>query len=86
MPKTMIGVLALAAVVCVLSVLDRTTRAQTASSAAAPRATLLAAPSEKLDDALLEWPPPGEQTSGRIDGKHLHHYVEEPPTLRTRLG
>src|SRR5207244_13274025 len=57
---------------------SRATQAQTPpSSAAAPQTTPLAIPSTKLEDALLEWPlPPGEQAYSRIDGKHLHQYVE----------
>jgi hypothetical protein len=85
MRKTMIGVLAVAAVAGVVGGVDRTTQAQTASSVAAPRRTLLAAPSEKLEDALLEWPlPPGEQSYGRIDGRHLHRYVEEQAAISRR--
>ena len=88
MRKTMIGVLALAAVAVagVMSVLGRAIQAQTAtSSAAAPRTTLLAAPSDKLEDALLEWPlPPGEQAYIKIDGKHLHPYVEEQAAISRR--
>src|SRR6266705_3454487 len=86
MRKTMIGVLALAAVAGVVGVPGRTTQAQTSpSSAAAPHTTLLAAPSDKLEDALLEWPlPPGEQAYGKIDGKHLHQYVEEQAAISRR--
>ena len=62
------------------------TQAQSAqSTAAAPRTTPLAAPSNKLEDALLEWPLPlGEQAYGRIDGKHLHRYVEEQAAISRR--
>jgi len=86
MRKTMIGVLALAAVAGVVGVPGRTTQAQTSpSSAAAPHTTLLAAPSDKLEDALLEWPlPPGEQAYGKIGGKHLHQYVEEQAAISRR--
>src|SRR5207244_7798208 len=65
---------------------SRATQAQTPpSSAAAPRATALAIPSTKLEDALLEWPlPPGEQAYSRIDGKHLHQYVEEQAAISRR--
>ena len=81
----MIGVLALATVAGGLGILDRTTQAQTAANVAAPRSTLLAAPSDKLEDALLEWPlPPGEQAYGRIDGRHLHQYVEEQVAISRR--
>jgi hypothetical protein len=76
MRKVMMSVLMLTAAAGVMSALGRSTRAQTTpSSAAAPRATLLGGPSNKLEDALLEWPlPPGEQAYGKIDGKHLHKY------------
>jgi peptidase M28-like protein len=86
MRKTTIGaVVLLAAVVGGMAVLSRTTRAQTESGVAAPRTTLLAAASGKLEDALLEWPlPPGEQAYGRIDGKHLHRYVEEQAAISRR--
>ena len=62
------------------------TQAQSAqSSAAAPRSTPLAGPSNKLEDALLEWPlAAGEQAYGRIDGKHLHRYVEEQAAISRR--
>src|SRR5439155_5252886 len=47
--------------------------------------TLLAAPSDKLEDALLEWPlPPGEQAYGKISGKHLHQHVEEQAAISRR--
>ena len=73
MRKTILDVLALATVAGVLGILDCTTQAQTAATVAAPGRTPLAAPSDKLEDALLEWPlPPGEQAYGRIDGRHLH--------------
>src|SRR6266540_347599 len=86
MRKVMIAVLALAAVAGVVGARLRATQAQTSpSSAAAPQTTLLASPSEKLDDAMLEWPlPPGEQAYGRIDGKNLHRYVEEQAAISRR--
>ena len=86
MRKTMIGVLALAAVAGVVGVPGRTTQAETSpSSAAAPHTTRLAAPSDKLEDALLEWPlAPGEQAYGKIGGKHLHQYVEEQAAISRR--
>src|SRR4029453_18190928 len=85
MRKTMIGVLALTTVAGGLGILDRTTQAQTAANVAVPRSTQLAAPSDKLEDALLEWPlPPGEQAYGRIDGRHLHQYVEEQAAISRR--
>src|ERR1043165_2486727 len=38
-----------------------------------------------LEDALLEWPlPPGEQAYGRIDGRHLHRFVEEQAAISRR--
>src|SRR6185295_10534735 len=50
-----------------------------------PRSTLLAAPSGKLEDALLEWPlPPGEQAYRKIDGRHLHRLVEEQAAISRR--
>ena len=85
MRKMMIGALVLAAVVGVVGVRDRTMRAQTASIAAAPRSTLLAAPSDKFEDALLEWPlAPGENAYGKIGGRHLHQYVEEQAAISRR--
>ncbi len=86
MRKVMTGVVTLAAISSVMSVLGRGTWAQTApSSVAAPRTTLLATPSGTLDDALLEWPlQPGQQSYGRIDGKHLHRYVEEQAAISRR--
>jgi hypothetical protein len=86
MRKMMIGVLTLTAAAGLMSVLGRATEAQTApSSAAAPHTTLLAAPSQKLDDALLEWPlQPGQQAYGKIDGKHLHQYVVEQAAIARR--
>src|SRR5437762_11034234 len=85
MRKVMIGAVLLTAASGVMTVLGHITRAQTApSSAPAPDTTPLAA-SHKLDDALLEWPlPPGEQVYNRIDGKHLHQYVEEQAAISRR--
>jgi hypothetical protein len=82
----MMAVLTLAVVSGVATIASRATRAQTApSSAAAPHTTPLAAPSTKLEDALLEWPlPTGEQAYARIDGKHLHQYVEEQAAISRR--
>lgn len=64
----------------------RATRAQAQpSSAAAPQTTLLAVPSGRLDDALLEWPlQPGQQAYGKIDGKRLHRLVEEQAAISRR--
>ena len=63
------------------------TEAQSAqSSAAAPRSTPLAAPSNKLEDALLEWPlPPGEQsaTAGST-ASSCTSYVEEQAAISRR--
>jgi hypothetical protein len=85
MRKTILDVLALATVAGVLGILDCTTQAQTAATVAAPGRTPLAAPSDKLEDALLEWPlPPGEQAYGRIDGRHLHQLVEEQAAISRR--
>ena len=85
MRKTMIGVLALVAASGVGDVVRGATPGQATSSAAAPHSTPLAAPSEKLADALLEWPlPPGEQAYGKIDGRHLHRYVEEQAAISRR--
>src|SRR5919198_255744 len=68
MRTTMIGVFALAALAGVISLAGRTTRAQ------APR-----------EVGLLEWPlPPGESAYGKIDGKHLHRYVEEQAAISRR--
>ncbi len=86
MRKTMIGVLALTALAAVTGITYRAIRAQTASSsAAAPHTTPLAAPSGRLEDALLEWPlPPGEQAYGKIEGRHLHQYVVEQAAISRR--
>jgi Peptidase family M28 len=81
-----IGVVTLAAAAAMTSVAMRITRAQSpASSAAAPRTTPLAAGSAKLEDGLLEWPlPPSGHAYGRIDGRHLHEYVEEQAAISRR--
>lgn len=86
MRKLLIGVLALGAIGSGPNVIGRATQAQTAaSSTAAPHAPLLAAPSGNLDEALLEWPlPPGEEAYRRIDGRHLHRYVEEQAAISRR--
>jgi len=74
MRNVMVAVLTLTAVSGVAGIANLATRAQTTpSSAVVPRSTPLAAPTTKLEDALLEWPlPPGEQAYAGIDGKHLH--------------
>ena len=86
MRATTIGILTLAALAAMTSVVSRATQAQSASSnTAAPHTTPLAARSAKLEDALLEWPlPPGEQAYSRIDGKHLHQYVDEQAAISRR--
>jgi hypothetical protein len=86
MRKMIMAVLALAAVSGVAGI---ATRAQApapgTSSAAVPRTTQLASPSGKLEDALLEWPlPPSEQAYAKIDGRHLHQYVEEQAAIARR--
>src|SRR6185436_4767963 len=84
MRKTTIGAVVLSLVACGIAVLSRAPLAQTESGAAPPRSTLLAAPSGKLEDALLEWLPPGEQAYRRIDGRHLHRLVEEQAAISRR--
>src|SRR5438445_5296807 len=86
MRKLVLSVLAVAAVASVMMIIGRVPRAQIAgSSIASSRTAPLSGPSETLEDALLEWPlPPGEQAYGRIDGKHLHQYVEEQAAMSRR--
>jgi hypothetical protein len=86
MRKMMIGALALVGAAGVMSALGLAMQAPPPpSSAAVPQTTLLASPSGKLDDALLEWPlPPGAQAYGRIDGKHLHTFVVEQAAISRR--
>jgi hypothetical protein len=86
MRRMMIAVFVVAALALVMRIPGSVSRAQTEpSSAAAPRTTLLAAPSGKLDDALLEWPlPPGGQAYRTIDGRHLHQYVVEQAAISRR--
>jgi Peptidase family M28 len=86
MRRLMIRAIGTIAVVGCVALVGRAMQAQRARSVAdAPRTTLLAAPSQKLDDALLEWPlPPGEQAYGRIDGKHLHEYVAQQAAISRR--
>jgi hypothetical protein len=68
--QTVVGVLACAGAAGLMSVIGLATQAQTSSS---------------KTDALLEWPlPPGEQAYARIDGKHLHQYVEEQAAISRR--
>jgi peptidase M28-like protein len=85
MRGTIIGILTLAAVGGAARLLGRATLEQTGSGAAAPRTTVLAAPSAKLEDALLEWPlSAADQVYGKIDGRHLHQYVEEQAAMSRR--
>src|SRR5207247_2196115 len=86
MRKMIVGVIVVAACAGGTSVRGRASQAQMVpSSAAAPHTTVLATPSNKLEDALLEWPlPPGEQVFGKIDGRHLHQYVEEQAAISRR--
>jgi hypothetical protein len=86
MRTTTFWMLTLAALAGASGVVGRATPAQTApSSAAVPRTTALDA-SRKLDDALLEWPllPSSDQAYRRIDGRHLHQYVEEQAAISRR--
>ena len=70
MRQTLVGVLAVAGAAGLMSVIGLATQAQTSPSNA---------------DALLEWPlPPGELAYARIDGKHLHQYVEEQAAISRR--
>ena len=86
MRKMMIAIPTLAAIAGLTTAFGWAIQAQTSpSGAGAPRTTLLAAPSNTLEDALLEWPlPAGEQAYGRIDGRHLHQYVEEQAAISRR--
>ena len=73
MRRLVISTVAVALVASVAVIVVRTGRARGAE----PRGT--------LDDALLEWPlPPGEQVYRRIDGKHLHRYVDEQAAISRR--
>jgi hypothetical protein len=76
------GVLAFAVVVCAALVVR--TADQQATLPTPPPATrpLLAPPIVPLEDSFLQWPlPSSAQQYGRIDGKHLHGYVEELAVL-----
>ena len=86
MRNTMIGLLAVTMAASAASLDSRAIQAQALpSGAAAPPTTPLAAPSGKLDDALLEWPlPPGEQVLSTIDGRRLHQLVEEQAAISRR--
>src|ERR1043165_6872820 len=56
-----------------------------AAAAQAPPKSPTATVSPISEDALLEWPlPPVEQAYGRIDGRHLHRYVEEQAAISRR--
>src|SRR5215831_18279844 len=85
MRKTMLVVLTLVTVSSFSSLHGWATQAPaTTSNAAAPRTTPLVS-SGKLDDALLEWPlPASESAYSKIDGKHLHQYVEEQAAISRR--
>ncbi|HMD36007.1 MAG TPA: M28 family peptidase [Vicinamibacterales bacterium] len=84
MRELMIGVFMLTALAAVTGVASRATQAPP-SSAAEPHTTVLAVPATNLEDALLEWPlSPGEQAYRKIDGKHLHRYVEEQAAISRR--
>ena len=55
------------------------------SSAAIPKASPLAAPSEHFDDAFLEWPlAPADRAYGAIDGRQLHRLVGEQAAISRR--
>ena len=85
MRGTIIGILTLAAVGGATRLLGRATLEQTPSRPNAPRMTALAAPSAKLEDALLEWPlSAADRAYGKIDGRHLHQYVEEQASMSRR--
>jgi Peptidase family M28 len=85
MRGTIIGILTLAAVGAATRLPGRATLEQTPPRADAPRMTALAAPSAKLEDALLEWPlSAADQAYGKIDGRHLHQYVEEQAAMSRR--
>jgi peptidase M28-like protein len=86
MRRLLIGVVILAALAGAMMVLARASGAQAVrSSADAPRTTPLAGGSNALDEALLEWPlPSGDQVYGKIDGRHLHQYVDEQAAISRR--
>src|SRR3954466_9723998 len=70
MRRLVISVVAAALAASITVIVVRTSRGHSAE------------PSSTLDDALLEWPlPPGEQAYGRIDGRHLHRYVDEQAAI-----
>src|SRR3954466_208644 len=73
MRRLVMSVVAAALVASITAIVVRTSRAHSAE------------PSSTLDEALLEWPlPPGEQVYGRIDGRHLHRYVDEQAAISRR--
>src|SRR3954453_240088 len=73
MRRLVISALAATLLASITAILAQTIRAQRAG------------PSSALDDALLEWPlPDGAQAYGRIDGKHLHRYVDEQAAISRR--
>src|ERR1041384_7844439 len=56
-----------------------------AAAAQAPPKSPTATVSPIREDASLEWPLPRvEQAYGRIDGRHLHRYVEEQAAISRR--
>jgi Peptidase family M28 len=70
MRQTVVGVLAVAGAAGLTGILGLSAQAPHLPSKA---------------DALLEWPlPPDEQAYARIDGKHLHQYVEEQAAISRR--
>jgi hypothetical protein len=74
MRRLVIGVLAASvAVASVAAIAVRTSRADDTAASGA------------LEPALLEWPlAPADQAYARIDGKHLHRYVEEQAAISRR--
>jgi hypothetical protein len=73
MRRLVISAVAVALIACVAVIVVSTARADNGQ------------PPSRLDDALLEWPlPAGEQAYGRIDGRHLHRYVDEQAAISRR--
>jgi len=57
----------------------------TPSSAAIPKSSPLAGPSEHFDDAFLEWPlAQADRAYGTINGRQLHRLVEEQAAIARR--
>jgi hypothetical protein len=86
MRKATITLLALAVAIGASRFASRGALAQSGTTAVAtPRTTVLGGPSNNLADALLEWPlAPGDQVYAKIDGRHLHQYVEEQAAISRR--